>query len=121
MAQELGETSQQMMKDDDQEVQKILNRRPNGHYWIVIAHKPSKYKLDTGEKIIMRVCKDYDKPPKPLMGTVVLEVKEGQIIGHSINIPDAPIDWGTIEKKSGLIENPYVQHRPDIGKAYLYN
>jgi hypothetical protein len=121
MAQELGETAQEMMQADDKEVQEILNRRPKGHYWIVIAHKPSKFKLDTGERVIMRVCKDYNAKPRSLVGTVVLEVKDGEIIDHEINLPDAPIDWGAVEEKAGLIEDPYVQHRPDIGQAYLYN
>lgn len=121
MAQELGETAQEMMKADDKEVQEILNRRPNGHYWIVIAHKPSKFKLDTGERVIMRVCKDYDQKPRALVGTVVLEVKDGHIIDHQINLPDAPIDWERVEQKAGLIETPYVQQRPDIKDAYLYN
>lgn len=121
MAQELGETSQEMMKADDREVEKILNRRPTGHYWIVIAHKPSKFSLKTGEKVIMRVVKDYNVKPRPLLGTIILEVKDGQIVNHSINMPDAPIDWYSIERKAGLITDPYVQKRPDIGTAYLYN
>lgn len=121
MAQELGETAQQMITDDDKEVQAILNRRPKGHYWIVIAHKPSKLKLKSGEHTIMRVVKDYDKQPKPLLGSIVLEIQDGELINHSINLPDAPIDWESVGRHAGLIENPYVQHRSDIGQAYLYN
>jgi hypothetical protein len=121
MVQELGETAQQMMADDDKEVQDILNSRPTGHYWIVIAHKPSKYRLNTGQQVITRVCKAYNSPPRTLIGTVVLEVLDGRIVSEKVNIPDAPIDWGAVENKAGLIVNPYVQQRPDIGKTYLYN
>lgn len=121
MAQELGETSQEMMKADDQAVQDILNRRPKGHYWIVIHHKPINRRLTTGEKVMMRLVKDYNKKPRNNLGTVVLEVNDGEIVSHAINLHDAPIDWGKIIPSAGLIETPYVQRRSDISGAYLYN
>lgn len=121
MVQELGETTQEMMKDDDKEVQDILNRRPSGRYWIVIHHKPSKMRMDTGEQVLMRLVKDYDERPKPLIGTVILEVNDGEIVSHQINLHDAPIDWFSIESKAGLITDPYTQNRPDISNAYMFN
>lgn len=121
MVQELGETTEAMIKDDDLAVQEILNRRPTGHYWIVLHHKPSKMVLDTGEKVIMRLVKDYNQKPRNLLGTIILEVKDGQVISHDINLHDAPIDWGAIENKAGLIETPYVQTNKDNARAYVYN
>lgn len=121
MVQELGETTNEMMKADDADVQEILNRRPKGHYYIVIHHKPTKMSMTTGEHVLMRVVKDYDKKPLPLVGTIILEVKDGDIIDTQINVHDAPINWGAVEEKAGLITDPYVQKRPDIGGAYLYN
>ena len=121
MVQELGETSQEMMRADDKEVQAILNRRPKGHYWIVIAHKTTKMRMDTGQHVLMRLVKDYDNKPRPLLGTIILEVKDGDIIDHSINLHDMPVDWGLIVPKAGVISRPYVQVRPDIAKAYVYN
>lgn len=121
MVQELGETVQEMMRADDKSVQDILNKRPTGHYWIVIAHKPTKVKMTTGEKVIARLVKAYDKKPKPLLGTVVLEVKDGDIIDHQINMHDQPIDWGAIHNHLGFDQNPYVQKRRDIAGAYVYN
>jgi len=121
MVQELGETVQQMAKDDDKDVQEIINRRPKGHYWIVIHHKPTKEKLEGGEMVIRKVIKDYDVQPRNNLGTMVLEIKDADVIDVKINLHDAPIDWGAIEPQAGFDENPYVQHRPDIGKAYLYN
>lgn len=121
MAQEIGETAQQMVKDDSLEVEKILNRRPNGHYWIVIHHKPTKQVLTTGEKIILRVVKDYDVKPKNLLGTIVLEIRDGALVHYEINLHDIPVDWEKVEKKAGSLINPLVQKRTDITSSYFYN
>jgi len=121
MVQELGETVQEMMNTDQQAVEDILNRRPNGHYWIVIHHKPSKMRMKTGEQVLMRLVKDYDERPKPLLGTVVLEVRDGEITDHQINLHDAPIDWEKVAPHAGLTENPYVQQRPELKGSYIFN
>lgn len=120
MKQDLGETKQEMIRADDLEVQEILNRRPNGHYWIVITHRSTQMRLDTGEQVLMRLVKDYDQKPKKLMGTIVLEIKDGEVISYDINPHDAPIDWGKIEKKVGLIDHPSVKKDPIIAPAYIY-
>lgn len=121
MVQELGETAQQMFKDDDQEVQDILNRRPSGHYWIVIHHKATSRRLTTGEQVIVKLIKDYDTKPNNLVGTVILEIKDGEVVSHSINLPDAPIDWGKIEPVAGFETTPYLQQGTGISDAYVYN
>ena len=122
MVQELGETAQEMMKDDDQEVQNILNRRPQGHFWIVICHKPTKMKMDTGEYVLMRLVKDYDKEPQPLLGTIVLEVKNGEIVSYKVNVHDIPIDLERVVPLLGSEIAPAVQRdRSDIAGAYVYN
>ena len=122
MVQELGETTQEMMKADDQAVQDILNKRPKGHYWIVIHHRPAKVKMDTGEYVLIRLIKDYDQRPKPMLGTIILEVKDGDIISHKINVHDIPIDEERLAPHLGLIGTPTVQRgRRDIAGAYAYN
>ena len=122
MVQELGETVQEMMKADDQDVQNILNRRPEGHYWIVIHHRPTKIRMDTGEYVLIRLVNDYDMRPKPLLGTIILEVKNGEIISHTINVHDMPIDEDKLAPLLGLEARPSVQTgRSDIAGAYLYN
>ena len=122
MVQELGETTQEMMRADDKAVQDILNRRPTGHYWIVIAHKPAKTRMDTGEYVLVRHIKDYDKSPKPMLGTIILEVKDGDIIDHSINVHDMPIDNERLQKHLGFEVTPGIQEgRRDIAGAYVYN
>jgi len=122
MVQELGETVEEMMKADDQAVQDILNRRPSGHFWIVIHHRPAKVKMDTGEYVLIRLVKDYDTRPKPLLGTIILEVKNGDIISHKVNVHDMPIDEARLAPLLGLESNPVVQQgRRDIAGAYAYN
>lgn len=122
MVQELGETVQEMMKADDQAVQDILNRRPKGHYWILIHHSPTKKKMNTGEYVLIRLVKDYDTKPKPLLGTIILEVKNGDILSHEVNVHDIPIDTERLAPHLGLQVKPGVQTgRKDISKAYVYN
>ena len=122
MVQERGETVEEMMRQDDKDVQDILNRRPDGHYWIVICHKPTKMKMDTGESVLIRHIKDYDKEPKPLLGTIILEVKNGEIISHKINVHDMPIDHAKLAPHLGLETTPGVQEkRGDIAGSYVYN
>ncbi len=122
MVQELRETVQEMIKADDQEVQDILNRRPHGHFWIVIHHRPTKMKMNTGEYVLVRLVKDYDKKPKPMLGTIILEVKNGEIIDHKINVHDMPIDLERLSPLLGLESAPAVQEgRSDIAGAYVYN
>jgi len=121
VVQELGETVQAMREADEKEVEKILNSRPTGHYWIVIGYKPTHKKLKTGENMIMRVVKAYDKQPINLLGTIVLEVRDGEVVNETINIHDIPLDWSQIMPKAGLITTPYVQHRSDITGSYIYN
>jgi|TARA_R110000868_G_scaffold300583_2_gene561010 hypothetical protein len=122
MVQELGETTQEMIKADDQAVQDILNARPTGHYWIVIHHRPAKVKMDTGEYVLIRLVKDYDTRPKQMLGTIILEVKEGAIVSERINVHDMPIDEERLAPHLGLIGTPTVQTgRRDIASAYAYN
>lgn len=121
MVQELGETVQQMAKDDDQEVQDILNRRPSGHYWIVIHHKVTNQRLTTGEQVIIKLIKDYDTQPNNLVGTVILEIKDGEVVSHAINLPDVPIDWEKIEPIAGFSDTPYLQQGTGLKDAYVYN
>lgn len=122
MVQEIGETTQEMMKADDQAVQDILNRRPKGHYWIVIHHRPTKMKMNTGEYVLVRVIKDYDVKPRAMLGTIVLEVRDGDIIDHKINVHDMPIDLERVAPHLGFEVNPHIQkNRQDIAGAYVYN
>ena len=122
MVQELGETAQEMMKADDQAVQDILNKRPKGHFWIVIHHRPAKVKMDTGEYVLIRHIKDYDTRPKPLLGTIIIEVKDGDIIDHKVNVHDMPIDNERLAPLLGLeCKSSLHTGRRDIAGAYNYN
>ncbi len=121
MKQELRETTQEMIRADEGSIEDILNRRPTGHYWIVIAHKITKMRMDTGEQVLMRVVKDYNTKPRKLVGTIVLEIRDGDIIKEDVFPMDAPIDWAKIEPLAGFIENPGVITDRDVAPAYIYN
>jgi hypothetical protein len=41
MVQELGETVQEMVKDEEKALSELLSKRPKGRYWILIHHKPT--------------------------------------------------------------------------------
>jgi len=124
MAQELRETAEAMMAEDAKEIEKILNRRPNDSFWIVVHHKPvpkDRLRMDTGEQIIMRVVKDYDKQPSNQLGTMVHTVKNGEIVDTKVNLHDVPIDWERVAPLAGDESTPFVQERPDLKGSYLYN
>jgi hypothetical protein len=124
MAQELRETAQAMLESDMKEIENILNRRPNGTFWIVAHHKPipkDRLQLTSGEQIIMRVVKDYDTKPTPQLGTIVHTVKNGEIVDTEVNLHDTPIDWATVSHLAGDQALPFVQERPDLKGSYVYN
>jgi len=121
MVQELGETKQAMMAQDEKDVEDILNRRPTGHYWIVIHHKLTHMKLQTGEHVMVRVVKDYDKRPEALIGTIIMEVKDGEIVNTEVSPHDAPIDWGSVEQKAGLVDPTTGIENHRAAKGYVYN
>ena len=122
MAQELRETAQEMMRTDSKDVEDILNARPVGHYWIVICHKPVKNKTREGQHVLMRMIKAYNKKPKALLGTIILEVINGQIVNHKVNVHDMPIDNERLSPLLGLESDPSFQSgRRDIAGAYAYN
>lgn len=118
--QELRETADEMTKNDDEAVQKILNRRPKGHYWIVIHHKPISRTLTTGEKVLMRHIKDYDKKPMSNVGMITLEVRNGEIVSYEVNPHDIPIDWDALTPHLGHKEGGTVKKGP-AANSYLWN
>ena len=120
--QELGETVDEMMKDDWKDVERILNENPRGRFWVVIHHKPTQHRMQSGEQVLMRLCKKYHKKPQPLLGTIILEVKDGDILDTQVNLHDMPIDEQRLAPLLGLEKNPVVQQgRRDIAGAYVYN
>jgi hypothetical protein len=121
MVQQLRETSEAMIAEEEKQVERILNERPRGHYWIIIAHKPLKQRLNGGQFIIKKVVMVSEKKPEALLGTIVLEVNDGQIISHEISPLDAPIDYGRIEKHAGSTEYSQFIVNPRAASAYVYN
>ena len=120
--QELGETVDEMMKEDMKDIEKILNENPTGNFHIVIHHKPTKHRMQSGEQVLVRLCKKYDMKPKPLLGTIILEVNDGDIIDCQVNLHDIPIDGDRLAPLLGLEATPFIQNnRRDLARAYAYN
>lgn len=94
MKQELGETVDAIIEDDNKKIQEILNA--NKHlkekYWIVLFVKPAKghYK---GKPALIKVIKPYKVKPKPQVGMIVGEVDPKGTINWDINMPQAPFDF----------------------------
>lgn len=120
MKQELRETSKQMIKDDNKEIEEILNKHPKGHYWIVVHHKITKMRLKSGEKVLIKLIKKYDKKPKDLVGTIILEVKDSEILKCNVSPHDIPVDWSKVEKHAGTKEYPTVFKNHPIAGSYIY-
>lgn len=121
MAQELRETSDALKSADEKELEKILNENPKGRFWVVIAHKPIKQRLTSGEIVIKKAIKLYKVKPDPILGTIMLEINDGQIVSHEISPLDAPIDYGRIEKHAGLVDYSNYIINPRASQAYIYN
>jgi hypothetical protein len=121
MVQELRETSDALQNSDEKELEKILNANPKGRFWVVIAHKPIKQRLKSGEIVIKKVIKLYKVKPNALLGTIILEINDGQIVSHEISPLDAPIDYGRIEKHAGLVDYSSYIINPRASQAYIYN
>lgn len=122
MVQQLGETVDAVMEADNKAVEAILNANPSGRYWILIAYKPqSIVSGPRGEHVVKRLVKAYKKKPIDLVGTVRLEVLDGEIVQTDVFMPDRPIDWESIQGYAGLDERPLVQHAPGVGRTYMYD
>lgn len=121
MKQDLGETVSALMRDDERDIEQILNKNPRGRYWILIHHKPTHEVTTEGQKVIRSVIKKYEARPPPLLGTVIMEVKDGEIVDTDVNFHDAPIDFQTLGDLGAVETNPIVQKRKANTSAYLYN
>lgn len=119
MKQELGETVDAMMQDDFKEIEDIL-RSKRGNYWILVHHKPTHVTLSTGQKVIKKLIKAYDTKPPQLVGTMVLEVRDGSVNRIDVHPHDAPLNWGLIHDKVGFEETPIIK-QSEIANTYFYN
>lgn len=119
MKQEVGETTQAILEDDEKRIEAILSENKNrtDTYWIVLFAKPSKTNVD-GKPTLIKVLKAYYTKPSHQVGMVIGEVnnKLGKI-KWKVNMPDKPFGFGIL----GLEQDGYDSYESDIPSAYLYN
>ena len=118
--QQVGETSQAIVEDDEREVDRIL-RQNSCHkepYWIVIYAKPTKTMVD-GKHTMLRYRKAVFTKPNPQVGMIIAEVNnQDGTIDWDISMPDRPFDYGAL----GLEQDSHVRVLSKINpQAYIYN
>ena len=119
MVQEVGETSHEIVKDDERQIDKILsaNKDRRDPYWIVIFVKPSDRKVD-GKPTLIKVIKPYMTKPRSQVGMIIGEVdnKLGKI-KWEVNMPDRPFGYHLL----GLEQDGAQVYETSIPSAYVYN
>jgi len=116
--QEIGETSDAILRDDEQRVQEILEKHKDKRdpYWIVIFAKPSK-RLVAGKPTLVRAFKPYFTKPEPQVGMIVGEVDNTKgTISWDINLPDRPFGYGVL----GLEADGHIVQETNIPASYIY-
>jgi len=122
MAQDLGETRDAMIEDDNNEIEKILNENKDKKepYWIVIFAKPAKVRVD-GKPTLVKLIKAYHQyRPKSMVGMIIGEVsnKKG-VIDWEVNMPQAPIDYDALGIFGVEKTNEVIYETTTIPSAYV--
>lgn len=121
---EAGEIVDAWIEHDEKDMQKILykNRNKKDLYWVVLFESviPGKPITFNGGKPIVRVLKDYDTRPRPLVGAHIAEIdnKLGKITWRSYP-KDIPIDWGRATDDE--LHTKQLIYECDIPDSYIYN
>lgn len=120
MVQEIGETRDAIIEDDERIIQQILdaNKRRKGKYWIVIFAKKAPVKVD-GKLTITKYIKPYFKNrPRSLVGLIIGEVDNQRgTLEWEVNHHDIPFSFEQI----GLTDAQPIAMKSTIGASYVYN
>ena len=118
--QQVGETSQAIVEDDEKEVERILNENKSRQdpYWIVIYAKPTRVMVE-GKPTMVKYRKAVFTRPQPQVGMITARVdNKAGTIDWEINMPDRPFGYGVL----GLEADSVVKTSTSINpKAYIYN
>jgi len=120
MGQQIGETRDAMIADDEKTIQMILdaNKRRTGKYWIVMFAKRAPIKVD-GKLTITKYIKPFFKnKPRSMVGLVIGEVDNSKgTLEWEVNHHDIPFDFAQL----GLKETDPMLLKSNIGASYIYN
>lgn len=119
-----GEIVDAWIETDTKDMNAILykNRNKKDLYWVVLFENvlPGKPITFNGGKPIVRVLKDYDTKPRPMVGAHIAEVsnRQGRITWRSYP-KDIPIDWEKITDEE--LHTRQLIYECDIPGSYIYN
>jgi len=121
MTQEIGETRDAIIEDDQRLIQDILNANADRteKYWIVMFAKASKNSVD-GKPTLIKYVKAYSTKPAPKVGMIVAEVdnQTGEM-KWDVNMPQAPIDYDALGELGAEGSNELVTETTSIPNAYI--
>lgn len=124
MTAQAGEIVDAWIEKDEKDMNNILYRRRNYSdlYWVVLfeqVHPGKNIKFQGGTPIV-RVLKDYETKPRPLVGAHIAEVdnKRGRIKWRSYP-KDIPVDWESMTDED--LKSKQLIYECDIPAAYVYN
>lgn len=120
MTQEIGETRNAIIEDDEKVVQAILNANTHrqGKYWIVIFAKQARGHVD-GKPTLVKHIKAYPIKPTPKVGMIVGEVDNQKgTITWDVNMPQVPFDFDAL-RPFAKGEDQVVVETTSIANAYV--
>ncbi len=121
MTQEIGETRDAIIEDDNKKLQEIIDANKNRQepYWIVLFAKRMKSNVD-GKPTLVKHIKAYGKKPSPQVGMITGEVnnKTGEI-KWDINMPQVPIDYNAAAIIGGKPCDKVITETTSIPGAYI--
>lgn len=123
MTAQVGEIVDAWIEQDEKDMEAILNRNcRKDRYWVVLfeqVHPGKKIQFQGGTPIV-RVLKDYDVRPKPLVGAHIAEVdnRKGKITWRTYP-KDIPINWEKVTDEELSIRK--LIYECDIPGSYIYN
>jgi hypothetical protein len=121
MTQEIGETRDAILENNNKLIQSIIdkNRDRKTPYWIVLFAKGLKQKVD-GKFAVAQHIKAYATKPKPQVGMITAEVNNqiGKIIWN-INMPQKPFDFDALKIYGARDCDEVVVETTTIPHAYV--
>jgi len=119
-----GEIADAWIEKDQKDMEAILSRnRHKEKYWIVLFEQifPGKVRIKVQGGIpIVRVLREFDTKPRPLVGAHIAEVdnRRGKITWRTYP-KDIPVDWKKVTDQE--LEQKQLIYECDIPEAYIYN
>ena len=121
MVQEVGETRNAIIEDDNKRIESIVraNRNRKNPYWIVLFAKPWKQTFE-GKPVLVKHLKPYAHRPSEQVGQIIGEVDNTTgTIRWSVNMPQRPFDFDALKILGASPCDEVVTETTSIPGAYL--